>query len=123
MLKMPLSRLSRSGVFVCVTGDAGWSSPVARQAHNLKVAGSNPAPATNQPPFGAAFLLRRRLGMGRFPLHRAPDAPLDRGMVVEDKLLDRVGPRIAILGGLHERRRQRVRAVLGAQRISVGLAL
>jgi hypothetical protein len=25
---------------------AGWSSPVARQAHNLKVAGSNPAPAT-----------------------------------------------------------------------------
>src|SRR3546814_19489528 len=27
---------------------AGWSSPVARQAHNLKVAGSNPAPATNR---------------------------------------------------------------------------
>ena len=27
--------------------DAGWSSPVARQAHNLKVAGSNPAPATS----------------------------------------------------------------------------
>ena len=27
---------------------AGWSSPVARQAHNLKVAGSNPAPATKQ---------------------------------------------------------------------------
>ncbi|WP_207092531.1 hypothetical protein, partial [Rhizobium ruizarguesonis] len=23
-----------------------WSSPVARQAHNLKAAGSNPAPAT-----------------------------------------------------------------------------
>jgi hypothetical protein len=29
------------------TGDAGWSSPVARQAHNLKVVGSNPTPATN----------------------------------------------------------------------------
>ncbi len=28
------------------TPNAGWSSPVARQAHNLKVAGSNPAPAT-----------------------------------------------------------------------------
>ena len=28
--------------------DAGWSSPVARQAHNLKVTGSNPVPATNQ---------------------------------------------------------------------------
>ena len=29
----------------CALG-AGWSSPVARQAHNLKAAGSNPAPAT-----------------------------------------------------------------------------
>ncbi len=29
---------------------AGWSSPVARQAHNLKAAGSNPAPATNLNP-------------------------------------------------------------------------
>ena len=27
---------------------AGWSSPVARWAHNPKVAGSNPAPATNK---------------------------------------------------------------------------
>src|SRR5262245_63713404 len=27
--------------------DAGWSSPVARQAHNLKVVGSNPTPATS----------------------------------------------------------------------------
>jgi hypothetical protein len=27
-------------------GTAGWSSPVARQAHNLKVVGSNPTPAT-----------------------------------------------------------------------------
>ena len=26
--------------------DAGWSSLVARQAHNLKVRGSNPLPAT-----------------------------------------------------------------------------
>ena len=30
-----------------ILGDAGWSSPVARWAHNPKVAGSNPAPATN----------------------------------------------------------------------------
>ena len=29
---------------------AGWSSPVARQAHNLKVVGSNPTPATNKKP-------------------------------------------------------------------------
>jgi hypothetical protein len=27
---------------------AGWSSPVARQAHNLKVTGSNPVPATKK---------------------------------------------------------------------------
>src|SRR4051794_31830688 len=30
-----------------LTNDAGWSSPVARRAHNPKAAGSNPAPATN----------------------------------------------------------------------------
>ena len=29
-----------------LTVGAGWSSPVARQAHNLKVVGSNPTPAT-----------------------------------------------------------------------------
>ena len=29
------------------TFDAGWSSPVARQAHNLKVASSNLAPASS----------------------------------------------------------------------------
>ncbi len=47
-----------------VTTTAGWSSPVARQAHNLKVTGSNPVPAT--PPItiphhrrGRAFLWRQ----------------------------------------------------------------
>ena len=30
----------------CIFSGAGWSSPVARQAHNLKVVGSNPTPAT-----------------------------------------------------------------------------
>ena len=38
--------------------DAGWSSLVARQAHNLKVAGSNPAPATN---FSALYLLGNKM--------------------------------------------------------------
>ena len=40
---------------VCLRGacrvwstDAGWSSPVARWAHNPEVAGSNPAPATTR---------------------------------------------------------------------------
>src|SRR4051812_10656211 len=32
--------------FAGLTIDAGWSSLVARRAHNPKVAGSNPAPAT-----------------------------------------------------------------------------
>jgi hypothetical protein len=43
---------------------AGWSSPVARQAHNLKVVGSNPTPATTDSwdtrdgaPEGAPFAL------------------------------------------------------------------
>jgi hypothetical protein len=40
---MKISVYSRRLYFLC---GAGWSSPVARQAHNLKVAGSNPAPAT-----------------------------------------------------------------------------
>ena len=31
---------------------AGWSSPVAREAHNLEVAGSNPVPATFFMPAG-----------------------------------------------------------------------
>ena len=36
--------------YSCCSGTvAGWSSPVARQAHNLKVVGSNPTPATNNP--------------------------------------------------------------------------
>ena len=40
-LKIPLLSLSRYQYL-----NAGWSSPVARQAHNLKVVGSNPTPAT-----------------------------------------------------------------------------
>ena len=45
--------------------NAGWSSPVARQAHNLKVIGSNPIPATKMktPAISSIarvlFLLRR----------------------------------------------------------------
>ncbi len=36
---------------------AGWSSLVARQAHNLKVLGSNPSPATNQSQFNYFLIL------------------------------------------------------------------
>ena len=41
------SLLCRENPIGIYAGNAGWSSPVARQAHNLKAAGSNPAPATN----------------------------------------------------------------------------
>ena len=34
---------------------AGWSSPVARQAHNLKVRGSNPLPATRSSRASAVY--------------------------------------------------------------------
>ena len=39
--------------------NAGWSSPVARQAHNLKAAGSNPAPATRykMPAYSGLFCI------------------------------------------------------------------
>ncbi|MGH6710711.1 MAG: hypothetical protein ACREEK_17280, partial [Bradyrhizobium sp.] len=62
-----------------------WSSPVARQAHNLKVIGSNPIPATKialpgQRP-GRVFLYRRRdartsrqFGTGK-SMTRAGDGP------------------------------------------------
>jgi uncharacterized membrane protein YhaH (DUF805 family) len=54
--------------------DAGWSSPVARQAHNLKVVGSNPTPATkhtNGPPRAGRLYVR---------LWRAPEfEPLQGG--------------------------------------------
>lgn len=44
------------------TFTAGWSSLVARRAHNPKVVGSNPAPATNlkkvnKTPYGVFCLL------------------------------------------------------------------
>jgi hypothetical protein len=55
-------------------GDAGWSSPVARQAHNLKVVGSNPAPATID------SLLFQRYFTGACPLQSLA-AHDDRGAV------------------------------------------
>jgi hypothetical protein len=38
--------------------DAGWSSQVARRAHNPEVAGSNPAPATGKVPEKGLFRLK-----------------------------------------------------------------
>jgi sulfide:quinone oxidoreductase len=62
--------------------DAGWSSPVARQAHNLKVTGSNPVPATIKGPIltdrafnasaAAAFNRVLRPAQGRKPVSLSP---------------------------------------------------
>ena len=43
----------------------GWSSLVARQAHNLKVVGSNPAPATN---FKPLYLFQNIIFSFHYPL-------------------------------------------------------
>ena len=52
--------------------DAGWSSPVARQAHNLKVVSSNLAPATK---FQYAVSLRvRRFLFLEQPVRAANDS-------------------------------------------------
>ncbi len=45
----PPARVGRCRALLCLFSiAAGWSSQVARRAHNPKVAGSNPAPATNE---------------------------------------------------------------------------
>src|SRR6185437_4142040 len=50
--RLPIERARLAHVdpaaFDCYDESAGWSRPVARWAHNPKVAGSNPAPATIQ---------------------------------------------------------------------------
>jgi hypothetical protein len=47
--------------------NAGWSSPVARQAHNLKVIGSNPIPATKIDPVDQAQASSAGFFRGRWP--------------------------------------------------------
>src|SRR3954470_20217445 len=54
---------------------AGWSSPVARQAHNLKVVGSNPTPATNLPHQTHLAKTPRSEMTGRLALARLKRAP------------------------------------------------
>src|SRR6202011_4349044 len=73
--------------------DAGWSSPVARQAHNLKVIGSNPIPATkispsNQPLKArlTGFLILSRPFLGRYNGNRSVTNGLPRFLVSSDPL-------------------------------------
>src|SRR5207248_10078512 len=58
---------------------AGWSSLVAQHAHNLKVAGSNPAPATNLFQTAVAYrvyVIQNR--EGKFYIGLSDDADLRR---------------------------------------------
>ena len=66
------------GALVCnvVFTDAGWSSSVARWAHNPEVAGSNPAPATKwkrRPRLGAPFPFSLDSGVRIWEEGRASD--------------------------------------------------
>ena len=82
------------------TIDAGWSSLVARRAHNPKVVGSNPAPATNtRTPF-----------MGFFIIYKVYVHPVDAIInmhiflffklryMIQDELVQLLSPIIADLG-------------------------
>ena len=59
--------------------DAGWSSPVARQAHNLKAAGSNPAPATTSNIIHSPSRSDRRGGVSRCIGRRVRPSDRSRG--------------------------------------------
>ena len=65
--RSPPGRQAGSAHTHTTTTDAGWSSPVARQAHNLKAAGSNPAPAPSsaEQPNHALTPQRRRISPDR----------------------------------------------------------
>ena len=54
-----------SSICIVLLSDAGWSSMVARRAHNPKVVGSNPAPATkfSNPRFYRGFFLGLMTGI------------------------------------------------------------
>src|SRR5215218_6487097 len=78
------------------TSAAGWSSQVARRAHNPKVAGSNPAPATRKPAsrqagfrlFGQPVCARSIRVLGPSALGRTPLPRLGRGpdLVAADRV-------------------------------------
>ena len=81
---------------------AGWSSPVARQAHNLKVTGSNPVPATR-----IARQLRRLAGF----LLTEPSFQKSTGSTVEAR------GRVVLRGSRQPPRHCHCRAVCSAGRI------
>jgi hypothetical protein len=67
--ELPLYQCRRRNSRRRIAFDAGWSSPVARQAHNLKAAGSNPAPATSVHRKNPRLIGR---GFFRWPASKSP---------------------------------------------------
>ncbi|BBD35319.1 hypothetical protein Amn_01990 [Aminobacter sp. Y103A] len=72
-----------------MSGGAGWSSPVARQAHNLKVTGSNPVPATkyqNSPACLGCFGIWTQVTV-EFNLHQRPARSQSRQSGTKSQIL------------------------------------
>ena len=94
MSNQPLPETPRGGFFVSGTNAArqhiaGWSSPVARQAHNLKVVGSNPTPATTrQKPQS-----KRTWGFSLFAIGTLPTG---RAMALTEILMRQYADRAAV---------------------------
>ena len=74
-----LALLTGAGIRRLIVNDAGWSSLVARRAHNPKVVGSNPTPATNHDPLGRGGRAcgRRRRISGRLAVEKVGSPPAD----------------------------------------------
>ena len=82
---------------------AGWSSPVARRAHNPKVAGSNPAPATKPSgaPVRAPFLFLASTGSSGAPRARRARRRVSRPRPSGSRLLTRYQPRSPGVSHVH----------------------
>src|SRR3989440_2389362 len=81
---------------------AGWSSPVARQAHNLKVTGSNPVPAPKiqkSPAVMQGFFFAWT-SVGLEPVPVPADVVADGGIVAGELLADgKVAGRVVLSEG------------------------
>src|SRR5207344_357042 len=79
---------------------AGWSSLAARRAHNPKVAGSNPAPATNPPSVVDRRLDEHWCGTTRAleALFCSPKMAVARMASLHDRLVGLLEPLVESLG-------------------------
>ena len=79
---------------------AGWSSLVARRAHNPKVVGSNPTPATNERPGQRPFLAQQEgpLAMSMYQGCTTPVGQFARGWSASVRALSPVAVRPSVGG-------------------------